>query len=131
MITGAATLSGTIPATAQPGAGSVPAALQKTPEGPSAAKESPADSLGSHDADLLAAAEAAKKPNVTVIIATDKGKTSDVVARVKGLGGTVARRVDQVGYVLASVPTGKVLSAARLPGISAVDLDETIKLPEP
>nr|WP_089295260.1 S8 family serine peptidase [Actinoplanes regularis] len=131
MIAGVATLSGSIPAAAQPGAESAPAALQKTPEDPSAPKESPADSLGSHDADLLAEAEAAKKPSVTVIIATDKGKASDVAAKVKSLGGTVTRRVDQVGYVLASVPTGKVLSAAKLPGISAVDLDETIKLPDP
>ncbi|MCU7724021.1 S8 family serine peptidase [Actinoplanes sp. KI2] len=106
-------------------------ALQKTPEDPSVPKDSPAAELGSHDADLLARAEAAKKPNVTVIIATDKGKAGDVAARVKGLGGTVTRRVDQVGYVLASVPTNKVVNTAKLPGISAVDLDETIKLPEP
>ena len=131
VIAGAATLSGSIPAVAAPGPGPVPAALQKTPEDPSAPKDSPADSLGSHDADLLTEAEAAHKPNVTVIIATDGGKTADVAAKVKSLGGTVTRRVDQVGYVLASVPTGKVLTAAKLPGISAVDLDETIKLPEP
>jgi subtilisin family serine protease len=131
VIAGVATLSGSIPAAAAPGAGSVPAALQKTPEDPSAPKDSPADPLGSHDADLLAQAEAARKPRVTVIIATDRGKSADVAARVKNLGGVVTRRVDQVGYVLASVPTGKVLSTAKLPGISAVDLDETIKLPEP
>ncbi|NMO52086.1 S8 family serine peptidase [Actinoplanes sp. TBRC 11911] len=127
---GVATLSGAIPAAAGPSAGAVPAALQKAPEDPATPKESPAGTLGSHDADLLAKAEAAHKKNVTVIIATDKGKTADVAAKVKSLGGTVTRRVDQVGYVLASVPTGKVLNAAKLPGISAVDLDETIKLPD-
>ncbi|MET0415855.1 MAG: serine protease, partial [Actinoplanes sp.] len=128
---GVATLSGQIPAAAEPGAGAAPAALQKTAEDPATPKESPADTLGSHDAELLAKAEADKKPNVTVIIATDKGKAGDVAAKVKGLGGTVTRRFDQVGYVLATVPTGKVRSAAKLPGISAVDLDETLKLPKP
>nr|WP_296066432.1 S8 family serine peptidase [uncultured Actinoplanes sp.] len=131
MTVGAATLSGVTPAAAAPGTGTAPAASQKSPEDPATPKESPAETLGSHDADLLAQAEAAKKKNVTVIIATDKGKAPDVAAKVKSLGGTVTHRVDQVGYVLASVPTAKVLTAAKLPGISAVDLDETIKLPGP
>jgi len=128
---GVATLSGMTPAAAEPGAGTAPAALQKAPDEPATPKESPADTLGTHDAELLVKAEAEKKPNVTVIIATDKGKAADVAAKVKGLGGTVTRRFDQVGYVLATVPTGKVLSTARLAGISAVDLDETVKLPTP
>ncbi len=125
---GVATMSGQIPAAAEPGA---PAALQKAPDESATPKDSPADTLGAHDAELLAKAEADKKPNVTVIIATDKGKAADVAAKVKGLGGTVTRRFDQVGYVLATVPTGKVLNAAKLAGISAVDLDETLKLPKP
>ena len=123
-------LGSSLPAAAEPGAGTVPAALQKAPEDPATPKESPADTLGSHDADLLAQAEAAKKKSVTVIIATDAGKAPDVAARIKALGGVVARRFDQVGYVLASVPTAKVITAAELPGIAAVDLDETVRLPE-
>ena len=127
---GAATLSGSIPALAEPGAGAVPAALQKAPDAPATPKDSPADTLGSHDADLLAKAEAKHQPNVTVIISTDSGKAADVATKVKNLGGTVTRRYDKVGYVLASVPTSKVLTTAKLAGISAVDLDETIKLPK-
>ncbi|MGX6603676.1 S8 family serine peptidase [Micromonosporaceae bacterium Da 78-11] len=129
MAAGAATLSGSIPAAAEPGANAAPAALQKAPETSATPKDSPVDTLGSHDADLLAKAEAKKQKNVTVIISTDKGKTADVAAKVKGLGGTVAQRFDKVGYVLASVPTAKVLNTAKLAGIAAVDLDETIKLP--
>jgi subtilisin family serine protease len=128
---GAATLSGSIPAAAEPGPGNAPAALQKTAEDPATPKESPVDTLGSHDADLLAQAEAKHQKNVIVIIATDKGRAPDVAAKVKSLGGTVSRRFDKVGYVLASVPTGQVLRTAKLAGISAVDLDEAIKLPEP
>ncbi|MEU4694535.1 S8 family serine peptidase [Actinoplanes sp. NPDC023714] len=123
---GVTTLSSPLPASAEPGTGTIPAASQE----PATPKESPAETLGSHDADLLADAEAQKKPRVTVIISTDKGKAGDVAAKVKSLGGSISRRFDQVGYVLASVPTAKVLSTAKLPGVSAVDLDETIKLPE-
>ena len=47
------------------------------------------------------------------------------------LGGTVARRVDSVGYLRANLPTSAVVKAAAVPGITAVDLNETIKQPEP
>ncbi|GAA0482514.1 serine protease [Paractinoplanes deccanensis] len=127
LATGAATMTGSLPAAAEPGSGSSPAAQQKASDTP---KESPADTLGSHDAELLAQAVAAKKKNVTVIIAAEDGKSADVAAKIEGLGGVVARRFDQIGYVLASVPTGQVVAAAKLAGIQAVDLDETIKLPE-
>ncbi|MGK5679539.1 S8 family serine peptidase [Actinoplanes sp. URMC 104] len=124
------TFSGALPAAAAPGADAVAAALQKAADNPATPKESPADTLGAHDADLLAQAEAAKKKFVTVIVATDNGKSAEVAAKIEGLGGVVTRRFDQIGYVLASVPIGKVLTAAKLSGIAAVDLDETIELPE-
>ncbi|MEV4345569.1 S8 family serine peptidase [Actinoplanes sp. NPDC049596] len=120
-------MTGSLPAAAEPGAGLLPAAEQKASDTP---KESPADTLGSHDAELLAQAEAAKKKNVTVIIAAEQGKSAEVAAKIKSLGGVVAQRFDEIGYVLASVPTSKVVAAAKLAGIQAVDLDETIKLPE-
>lgn len=123
-----ATLSGALPAAAAPGA--APAVLQKAAENPATPKESPADTLGSHDAELLVKAEAANKKFVTVIVATEAGKAADVAAKIKGLGGVVTRRFDQIGYVLASVPIGQVVAAANLAGIAAVDLEETIKLPE-
>ncbi|GAA4601931.1 hypothetical protein BJY16_004071 [Actinoplanes octamycinicus] len=125
---GVTTVSGSLPAAAAP----APVAE----ENPSATedvtpKESPAETLGSHDAGLLAEALAEHRPSVTLIIATDQGRAADVATRVKGLGGTVARRFDQVGYVLAAVPTGKVLTTAKLPGVAGVDLDETVQVPKP
>jgi hypothetical protein len=123
---GVSTLSSPLPAAAEPGADTIPAASQEA----ATPKESPADTLGSHDADLLAEAEAQNKKFVTAIIATDKGKSADVAARIKSLGGSINRQFDKVGYVLATVPTGKVLNAANLPGVAAVDLDEVIKIPE-
>jgi hypothetical protein len=98
---------------------------------PATPKDAPADTLGSHDAELLTQAEAKGAKAVTLIISTDSGEASDVVTSVRRLGGTVTRRFDKVGYVLAQVPTGNVLKVAKLPGISAIDLDETIKLPDP
>ncbi|MFE9655573.1 S8 family serine peptidase [Micromonospora sp. NPDC006431] len=121
--TGAVALTGASAATAEPAATPAPA--------PEAPKESPADTLGNHDAELLADAQAQHKPAVTVIIATDKGKSDEVTAEIRKLGGTVTHRVDQVGYVLAQVPTDKVVKTAKLPGIAAIDLNESIKLPDP
>ncbi|GIF05692.1 S8 family serine peptidase [Actinoplanes siamensis] len=125
---GVTTVSGSLPAAAAP----APVRQDGAPATESVdPKDSPADSLGAHDAGLLAEARAERRPAVTLIIATDQGRSADVAARLEALGGTVARRFDEVGYVLATVPTGKVLTAAGLPGVAAVDLDETVKLPEP
>ncbi|WP_438872684.1 S8 family serine peptidase [Paractinoplanes pyxinae] len=124
-----ASLSSALPAAAAPGQGSV-AALQKAAENPATPKESPADTLGAHDAELLAKAEAANKKFVTAIVATDAGRSAEVAAKIKALGGVVTRQFDEIGYVLASVPIAKVLTAAKLAGVAAVDLEETIKLPE-
>ncbi|MDG4803747.1 S8 family serine peptidase [Micromonospora sp. WMMD980] len=121
--TSAVALTGANPAAAEPAAPPAPA-----PEVP---KEAPAEALGSHDAGLLADAQAQRKPAVTVIVATDKGKAGEVTAEIRKLGGTVTHRVDQVGYVLAQVPTDKVVKAAKLPGVSALDLNESITLPDP
>jgi hypothetical protein len=94
-------------------------------------KESSARVLSSHDLDLLAEAEASGKRQVTLLIATDRGAAKAVAARLDGLGGTVARRFDKIGYLLASVPTGKVRGAAKLPNITAIDVDEKLQLPDP
>ena len=89
------------------------------------------DVLGAHDRELLAQAEARGDKRVTIMISTDRGRSAAVGAELAKLGGTVARRFDTVGYVRASVPTGAVLRAAAVPGVAAVDLNETIKQPDP
>ena len=94
-------------------------------------KGTPTDTLGSHDLELLANAEAKREPDVTIIVATDKGEAKDVAAELKKLGGTVGKQVDGVGYVRARVPTSAVRKAATIPGVAALDLDETIQLPKP
>ncbi|AGZ46467.1 putative subtilase-family protease [Actinoplanes friuliensis DSM 7358] len=126
MAVGAAALSGPAPATAAPVQAPAPAPVAEA----ATPKDAPADALDSHDADLLAKAESSGARNVTLIISTDSGKAGDVAGQVEKLGGTVTQRYDKVGYVLASVPTANVVKAAKLAGVSAVDLDEVIQLPE-
>jgi len=89
------------------------------------------DKLGAHDRELLAKAEAEGEQRVTLIVAADKSATGTVSAALTKLGGRVANRVDAVGYLRVSVPTSAVLAAARLPGVAAIDLNETIPLPDP
>jgi subtilisin family serine protease len=94
-------------------------------------KSSPADALGAQSTKLLAEAEAAGKPTVTVVVATDQGRAGAVAGELEKLGATVTRSIDRLGYVLAKVPTGKVISAARLQNVAAIDLDQTLTLPDP
>ncbi|MEV6492711.1 S8 family serine peptidase, partial [Actinoplanes sp. NPDC051633] len=124
---GVAVLGNAVPANAAPNPATP--TLQANPA--DSPKDAPADTLGAHDADLLSKAESTGARNVTLIIATDDGKVAEVAAQVKSLGGTVTRRFDKVGYVLAQVPTASVVKAAKLPGVSAIDLDEKVKLPDP
>ncbi|HEU5108858.1 MAG TPA: serine protease, partial [Micromonosporaceae bacterium] len=100
---------------------------------PGALKTSQAadDNLGAHDLELLAEARANREKTVMLIVATDEGAAPDVAAGLKELGGTVARRVDKVGYVRASVPTDKVERAAAIDGVTAVDLNEVLPMPDP
>ncbi|SCG42220.1 S8 family serine peptidase [Micromonospora inositola] len=110
------------------GAATASAAPATTPD---ASQPTAVETLGAHDAKLLDEAEAKHAPTVTLIIAAKKGSAKKVADGLKGLGASISERYDQVGYLLAKVPTAKVLKAATLPGVSAVDLDETIKLPDP
>ncbi len=87
--------------------------------------------LSSHSRGLLATAEASGRKAVAVMALTAPGKTAGVADELRGLGATVGYRHDKVGYVRASVPTGQVRAAAKLAGVQAMDLDETLSVPDP
>jgi subtilisin family serine protease len=127
VVVGAAALSGPAPAAAAPVQAPAPAPVAD----PATPKDAPTGELDSHDAELLTKAESTGARTVTLIISTEKGEAAQVAAGIKGLGGTISQRYDKVGYVLASVPTAKVVRTAKLAGVSAVDLDEAIPLPDP
>ena len=46
-------------------------------------------------------------------------------------GGTIGKQVDNLGYLRVQVPTAAVIKASKLPGVAAVDLNESIPLPDP
>src|SRR5215218_7478016 len=71
--------------------------------------------LSKHDRELLAEAVAQGKSTVTVLIAAKPGAKT-VASGIASLGGTVSYRDDDVSYIRAIVPTGKVEAAAGLNG---------------
>nr|WP_240978095.1 S8 family serine peptidase [Knoellia sp. DB2414S] len=94
-------------------------------------KSAPKDKLGSHDRQLLAKAESTGAKRVTIMVATDKGDSAAAVKSIRAAGGTPLTVSDKLGYVSASVPTGKVDGLTKAGSILAIDLDESIPLPKP
>ncbi|MFD1663472.1 S8 family serine peptidase [Streptomyces caeni] len=100
------------------------------------AVKSAAAKLGSEDADLLAEAKADGAKNVTMMIATAPGRTEQVAQQLDAVkGGSVGRTYDRLGYVRATVPTGKadaaIAAAAKLSSVHAIDLRQEIPLDDP
>ncbi|PNV34581.1 serine protease [Streptomyces sp. DH-12] len=120
-------------------AGPVPLALAAG--GPAAAPadadvKSAHDKLGSHDAELLAEAKAEGAEHVTMMIATAPGKTAQVTEKIEAVkGASVGRSDDRLGYVRATVPTGKadaaIAAATKLSSVHGVDLRDEIPLDDP
>ncbi|WP_338693800.1 S8 family serine peptidase [Streptomyces sp. Q6] len=89
------------------------------------------DKLGTHDRTLLQKAESKKRKTVTVLLATGQGDTAAVREKVVELGGRIGEFTDKLGYVRATVPTGKVTALTALSSVRALDLSETYKIPDP
>ncbi|GAA4074459.1 S8 family serine peptidase [Streptomyces shaanxiensis] len=92
------------------------------------------DKLGSNDADLLAEAKADGDKNVTMMVATAPGQTEKVAEQLDAVG-SVGRTYDKLGYVRATVPTGKadkaIAAATKLSSVHGIDLREEIPLDDP
>lgn len=120
-------------------AGPVPLALAADPSPVPAADpgvKSAQEKLGSDDADALAEAKADGAKNVTMMIATAPGQTEQVARTLDAVkGGSVGRSYDKVGYVRATVPTGRadaaIKAAAGLSSVHAIDLRQEIPLDDP
>ncbi|POX53557.1 serine protease [Streptomyces sp. Ru71] len=94
------------------------------------------DKLGADDADRLADAKADGDKTVTMMIATAPGQTEQVTEKLDDVeGGIVGRTYDKLGYVRATVPTGKadaaISAAAKLSSVHAIDLKQEIPLDDP
>ncbi|MDC0765636.1 S8 family serine peptidase [Streptomyces sp. HD] len=117
-------------------AGPIPMALavDPAPAATDPSVKSAHDKLGSDDADLLAEAKADGDKNVTMMIATAPGQTEKVTEQLDAVG-SVGRTYDKLGYVRATVPTGKadkaIAAAAKLSSVHGIDLREEIPLDDP
>ena len=96
-----------------------------------AANEPASAGLGHNDERLLSEAIAAGRSEVTVLIAAKGGAARQAANAVAAAGGRIQYREDAVGYLRAVVPTGKVRQLAAANGVEALDLDETLPLPDP
>ncbi|MGW1717636.1 S8 family serine peptidase [Streptomyces sp. NPDC002156] len=118
-------------------AGPIPMAFSATDALPAdGSVKSAHDKLGSSDADLLAEAKADGAKSVTMMIATAPGQTEQVAEQLDAVkGGSVGRTYDKLGYVRATVPTGKASSAisaaAKLSSVHGIDLRQDIPLDDP
>ncbi|MDQ0961742.1 hypothetical protein QFZ66_005620 [Streptomyces sp. B4I13] len=121
-------------------AGPIPMAFSadagQTPAAADPGVKSAHDKLGSDDADLLAEAKAAGDKNVTLMVATAPGQTEQVAEELDAVkGGSVGQSYDKLGYVRATVPTGKadsaIAAAAKLSSVHAIDLRHDIVLDDP
>ncbi|MFJ9035781.1 S8 family serine peptidase [Streptomyces sp. NPDC102406] len=123
-------------------AGPIPMALaadatpaDATPSADPAVKAAGAK-LGAHDAELLADAKADGKKNVTFMVATAPGATEQVAAQLDAVkGASVGRTYDKLGYVRATVPTGRadaaIEAAEKLTSVHGIDLRQEIELDDP
>ncbi|MGW0316505.1 S8 family serine peptidase [Streptomyces flavidovirens] len=100
------------------------------------APKSAAAKLGSADAELLAEAEAEGAKSVTLMVATAPGATEQVAQQLDSVqGGVVGRTDDKLGYVRATLPTGKadaaIKAATKLSSVHGIDLKQEILLDDP
>jgi subtilisin family serine protease len=96
-----------------------------------AAADQQKSKLSKQDRAQVARATASGDKTLTVLIAAQKGANKTVATGLSGLGGTIQYREDQIDYIRATVPSGKVESAAALNGVQALEVDSIIPLPDP
>ena len=83
------------------------------------------------DRAALARQEARGAHVVSLLIATPRHGTKNVVKSVRALGGSVAYRNDRLGYMRVRVPLRKADATSRLRGIQTINVDTVIPLSDP
>jgi subtilisin family serine protease len=106
-------------------------ALATPAAGAEPAPPSPAKQLDKHDRELVAEAERAGKPMVTLVVAAERGRTDQAVQQLRDLGGQVETAAKDVDYIKVEVPRDKAEKAARLGAVKSVDVDGLIKQDDP
>jgi len=121
----AATVSTLPGAAAQPG-GTDRAAAATTQPHPKSDKD-----LGEADRARIAAAQAAGKKTVTLLVAAEPDKLAAAADQLRALGGVVLKSDGAVDYLKVEIPTGKAEQAARLSAVEAVDVDGLVPIDDP
>ncbi|MFF8279326.1 S8 family serine peptidase [Streptomyces lateritius] len=131
-----AAAAGLVTALIAAGAAPVLAADDPATTTPPVKSADPADKLGATDAQRLSEAEATGEKNVTILVATAPGSTEQVAGQLDAVqGASVGKRDDKLGYVRATIPTGKadaaIKAATKLSSVQSIDLQAEIKLDDP
>lgn len=113
-----------------------PAADDPAASAPVKPAKSASEKLGSADVDLLDKAVAEGDKNVTVMVATAPGQTEQVSDQFDAVSGAVVGKTyDKLGYVRATLPTGKaeaaLKAAGKLSSVHGIDLKHEIELDDP
>ncbi|MET0132025.1 MAG: S8 family serine peptidase [Kibdelosporangium sp.] len=87
--------------------------------------------LDSRDRALVADAERAGKPEVTILVAAEKGRAEAAANELRALGATVASVEKDVDYVKVSLPPASARKAAKLGSVRAIDVDGLITRDDP
>ncbi|MFD8495042.1 S8 family serine peptidase [Amycolatopsis sp. NPDC059657] len=112
--------------------GAAPSAFaQEAPPSSPTAGASNGSELDTHDKELVAEAEKAGKPDVTLLIAAERGKSEVAANELRALGGVVQSNDTKLDYLKVTVPVKQAEKAAKLGSINAVDVDGLIKLDDP
>src|SRR5215212_2254887 len=106
-------------------------AVAFTAIGPVSAQSGSGGGLSKHARELLAEAIANGKSTVTLLVASSPGSNNKVASGIQKLGGVVRYREDDISYVSAIVPTGKVEAVVALSGVQSLDLNEIIPVEDP
>ena len=91
----------------------------------------PSSALGARSQMLVKKARAEGAATLTLLVASKPGQNRAVANAIAGLGGTVRYREDDVDYLRVVIAPDKVKAVAALPGVQAVDVSETVPIPDP
>ncbi|HEY3708678.1 MAG TPA: S8 family serine peptidase [Amycolatopsis sp.] len=87
--------------------------------------------LDQADRARVAEAERAGKPDVTLLVAAERGQANAAVNDLKALGGVIQSSDPKLDYVKVSIPVANAEKAAKLKSVNAVDVDGLIQRDDP
>jgi hypothetical protein len=101
---------------------------------PAAAAEPTPDlgvSFGKHDNQLINEAVQRGQRTIKVLVATKKGAEAKGIEQLSKAGAKVEYRSDSAGYARVEMPVDQVRKLTKLSGLSAIGIDDQIKLDDP